>query len=224
MKLFIAPEQRLFFSQHHFLECEELLQENERLLLKEQADTLLATRLRSPIEKLKDLASEELFREGRDLWLDEPKSKKHFLPPKLLQIALTLFNVNALRVGLTQYILGGVDTKSPFSSTSMSLKEFSSLQEVIGGVLISLTQGNEKSPLTPQAEGSALFLHRDLTFSLSSFFANPGQNLYLIVFTSPKTQYLFQKNDPLTHQLKRRGYVFGDLVQESTHPLVMKSF
>ncbi len=204
-KPFIAPEIRGFFAKHKFFECEQALDAQDCGALKEKAEALLQHRT--------DL---DPFRAGRNLWHDSEEAKKALLPTQLLQIALNFYEQDALRIGLTHYFKPG---PSPFSLSSVTLKTFTSLREVAGGVFLALDDASP-TPLLPHTPGNAVFLDPDLPFPLAPIFAHPS--LYLILFTSPNTLYCHQKEDPLTHDLKQKDYVFGDRMRNETNPLILR--
>ena len=41
---------------------------------------------------------------------------------------------------------------------------------------------------------------------------------FLICWAEERSQYILQPRDPHTHELKRRGFVFGDRLKEEWHP------
>ncbi len=49
---------------------------------------------------------------------------------------------------------------------------------------------------------------------------DPNKRYLLIGWAEEKAIYIMQPNDPHTHELKKRGYVFGDRLQEKWHPII----
>ncbi|MBI2742844.1 MAG: hypothetical protein HYX48_02895 [Chlamydiales bacterium] len=226
MQVFLTPQQRSFFINNKCIELEMILPENELLALKNSAENLLAKRLHVAPEKLLQKPSADLFKEGRDLWRDDVSVKRTFISSRVVQMAAALFQADSLRVGFTHYLIAGADGHSPFPSTPIALKEICSFNNPLGAVLIKVDETpspiSEQCPL-PQAMGAALFVSADYKFSFDLLFQTPGQKFYMIFFAPQRAVYILQKNDPLTHLLKKSGYAFGDALQDSTHPLFFKN-
>lgn len=226
MQVFLTPQQSSFFAKNKYIELEMILSEDELHELKENGEKLLSKRLKTTPEKLVEKPSLDLFKEGRDLWTDDVKAKRSFIPAHLVKLAARLFQADALRVGFTHFLITGEDNTSPIPKSPIQLKEICSFNDAPGAVIIKLDDTpsitSELCPL-PKTFGSALFIRGDYPFSFDLLYKNPGQRFYLILFAPQRAVYILQKNDPLTHQLKKSGYAFGDFLQEETHPLFFKS-
>ncbi len=226
MQIFLSPQQRSFFGKNKYIEFDGILSADEISLLKQTAENLLALRLKTTPEKLFSKSTIELFKAGRDLWLDNQKAKKQLIPMSLVQMAASLFQAASLRIGFTHYIKVGRQPASPYPVARAPLREICSFNDPVGAVLIKLDAKkpavSEEFPL-PQTEGSVLFLHPDFSFALDLLFNDPEQSYYLILFAPRNAIYILQKNDPLTHLLKKSGYAFGDALKDTTHPLVFRN-
>ena len=44
----------------------------------------------------------------------------------------------------------------------------------------------------------------------------------LLAFSSHRAQYLYNEKDPVNYYLKHRGYVYGDKLKESDHPIILR--
>ena len=70
------------------------------------------------------------------------------------------------------------------------------------------------SPL-PKKIGSGIFLGPKLKLSLTTMLQIPRLKLFLIVFCGDRTLYLLEKNDPLTHALKK---AYHDILYRDRYP------
>lgn len=71
----------------------------------------------------------------------------------------------------------------------------------------------------PQGKGSIAFIASQTSIQPKN--ALPGMYLVL-AYSSAHPIYRFQPSDPHTHFLKQYGYVFGDQLQETTHPTLFR--
>lgn len=135
---------------------------------------------------------------GRDLERDNPPLLSALHTPRLGQLAANLFVKKRLRIVFTQY--------GPFFEGTLPIETISSMSETCGGAIVNLATGV-------------------VTFYTAQFpldFAALQTPYLFIVFATDRARYRLQESDPFTHQLKRLGYGFGDLITEETHPLIAK--
>jgi len=195
MRYTISSQQFDHLRRERSVALAELFSKEETDLLHNELDKALALKT-GPGDK----SLQEEFLAGRDLERENPPLKKSLHLSKLGQIAAPLFQKKMLRLAFTQYMLG-----YPSPAT---LEEISSVTEVCGGLILSLT-GEEA--------GSGLFIHTD--FPLEFPIEAPS---LLLAFSTEKARYRQQKSDPHTNALKKLGYGFGDRLTVETHPLIIR--
>ena len=148
---------------------------------------------------------------GRDLQRENPPLKKAMQFSRLGQIASHLFRKKRIQVAFTQF--------PPQSSIIASVLDISSVTEILGGALIRLsTDPLPPLPYLPANIGDAVIYDKNFQIDFTSL----SQPLLLIAFTTEKGRYRLCPNDPHTHELKKIGYGFGDLLSNETHPLIIK--
>jgi hypothetical protein len=143
--------------------------------------------------------TELLPKKQHDLWRQDKDLEKIVLSRKLAEVAADLFKQPELRIAFDQY---------QKETSPRSLQQRSSLQPLIAALALPLDE-----PLS-----SAIYFSPTTPEQLP-FFSRP---LLLIAYCSNKTQYTLVKEDPHTHALKALGYAFGDSINSSTHPLLLK--
>lgn len=114
----------------------------------------------------------------------------------------------------------------------MTLKQMSSIQGIVSGLILTLSDTpsekellkteEDHSVLTPYPGkiGSGLFFFPNVPLSFDYLLETPGISQLLIVYTKETALYIHNPMDPHTHALKKLGYVFGDRLRSSTHPIV----
>lgn len=136
-----------------------------------------------------------LFEVGRDLWRKEEKVKKVVVSKRLLELAFELIQKKPLRLAFDQWV--PADCKE--------LNEFSGISPLLGVFFISLVDGSGSFylPSTP----------------LPSFENGP---YFMIAYCDKYSQYLYEERDPQVHFPKSLGYVFGDMLKDRLHPIVLR--
>lgn len=140
----------------------------------------------------------EQIQMGRDLERDNPPLLKALHLSRIGQLAADLFGKKRLRMAFTQY--------GPFFEGALPIEQITSMTETCGGCILDLQSG-ETTFYTPQ-------------FPID--FATLREPYFFIVFATDKARYQLRDTDPCTHELKKFGYGFGDLITEETHPLIVK--
>jgi hypothetical protein len=136
----------------------------------------------------------------RNLWSHSPELGKLILSSSFAALGAELSNHAALRIG---YDLLLEDSTLP--TGGWTLQDLSSLNPVACGLLLDLTT----------REG--LFIRPDYPYHWAT---HAGK--LLIVYGAERLLYLHTPRDPFTHELKKAGYVFGDAVTTSTHPITFR--
>lgn len=226
MRFALSSDHREYFAVNKHIEFEDLLSKEEATELSIALDKALAKRMHSSLEKLEYQTVEDLYLHGRDLWKEDPLIKKNLLRSTLSELASSLLKKRPLRLAYDQYIRTGDRPKS-FFAKDFSIKEISCFTEIKGALILKLSDTDVSLPSNvfcplPQKVGSGLFISSELPLSLTSLLEIPHLKLYMIVFCQERAQYILEKNDPLTHALKKEGYAFGDSLKNDRHPLVQR--
>ncbi|WP_420421327.1 hypothetical protein [Simkania sp.] len=242
MKFAIAKEHLDFFYQHRHIEFENLLSEQEVDTLKKSLFETLAKRLNSREEKLKNHNFSSLYMAGFDTWRDSDTIKKILLRPQLAEIASNLVKKKPLRMGFDQALYipqvfhESKENMPPLFKKETSLASTSCLQGIVCGLILHLdapavpTESSELSieedvqkliPIPKQA-GSGIFFSPDTPLSLEHLMSTPGTCQILIAYTTDISLYRLCEDDPHTHTYKKMGYVFGDRLKNTSHPLVFR--
>lgn len=186
-------------------------------------------------ELLSSLSAEAVYMAGRDLQL--PSLKKIACNKQLGTLAAELSLKKNLRLAFDQVILTNPLPKntqneafSHLLKKSYKLPEISSVQGIVGGVVIMLSQKNHLSEeeeahyssknLFPKEPGSAVFFNQYFPISLDLLFQMREASYLLIAYSEKNSVYIFNEKDPHTHALKSQGYAFGDRLLEKDHPTV----
>jgi len=202
-----------FFHRNKYIEFENLLTQKEVNILTQELTTNGCT---------------------YDIWRNNPVMKNIILCPGFAEIAFSLTKVRPIRIAFDQSFFS---TKNPipFFQQTLSLYDISSIQGIICGCMLHLSPSfitqpshtrNNSSALVPltQKEGNGIFFAPSLPLSFDYLIHIPHIVQLLIVYGSDKSVYIYQKTQPQTHALKKLGYIFGDRLKDSTHPILLKEF
>ena len=241
MRFATASDHLTFFHKNHFVEFENLLSKEQVTLLLDSSLNGVEKRLSISSKGFSKLSFEKRFKAGRDLWREDDKLKKITLNSHFAEIAASLTKQSQLRLAYSQFFSQNaplVDSQPfPFLKNNCSLREFSSFQNTICGLLLQLSahthptekhqengDQNEQKKLSMMAErpGNGLFFLPDTPVSFDLFFQTPFCHQYLIVYCIDPAVYRFESNDPNTHFLKQLGCGFGDQLKKPLHPIAYK--
>ncbi len=219
MKFTTNKEQRDFFYKHSFVEFADVLTQEQVTALCDEANKIVANRLKLSVRGIDAQAPGDLYLNGRDLWRESDIISKSVCARSLAQIAAELFDTKPLRFGYDQFYMAG----GTLPQENGSLLEASSMQGVVGGALIALTD-SEKDPevlsIFPSQAGNISFFKPSLILNFEELATRSTGKFLMFVYTKSKTMYILQEKDPHTHCFKRLGYVFGDKLNEESHPIV----
>lgn len=215
MRFAVEKEEKQFFDHHKHIEFADFFSPDEIADAQKEIEAFLLTKL-GKLPETHD--PKQIYRHGRGLWKKYPKLS---LNRKLAEVAASLFQQKFLRLAFDQVIQSTTASSSLFP-TSLKIGQISCIQPLVGAALIRLTSEESPAPLTPQKPGGVVFIHPDLIFPWSALTAAPHQTFLLLTFGAQTLSYLLVKEDPLTHDLKKEGYVFGDLVRSETCPTIFK--
>lgn len=219
MRFTAASEHFKFFEQRRFIEFDGLLTTHEIETLRQNGEEVLAARQKTSPQ----IAPYFL---GRDVWRESPSIKKVLLKTSLGKLAAEFLKIKPLRLAFDQFLISGKGAQSPFDRPK-TLRQMSCLKPITGGLAIRL---DPNGPLPaaedfcpcPSQAGNIILLHPDIQLSFDEFYKTPGHALLLIAYCGERTVYTYDETDPFTHQLKKLGYVFGDLLNNKTHPVVYR--
>lgn len=227
MRFALSGQQKAYFFDHGFLEFEGVLQAPacETLLLSAEASINQKIQNNSALKKDKTR-----FLAGHDLWRNSDHVKKQVFSVSLARLGAELFNTAPLRLAYDQFFT--FSNCLPLLSTPSSLEEISSIQGLVGGLMICLkgkkSENEEESSETfgaspfPSEQGNVTYFSSTVSLNPSSV-AQQEDHVYLLVaYASMHPIYRHNERDIHTHNLKDFGYVFGDILKENTHPLVYR--
>ena len=207
MRPLITAQQAAFFSQNGYIEFEISFNSEE---LFASIDQILATRKKAS-------PSAELYVLGRDLWREAKPLEALFLR-KLASIAQALSG-KQLRFLLDQWIPAG-----EFEAKAAPFKELFCIQGFELGVFLSPAEiplplaaplGLLPLPKTPK---TILFVKPTLLLDWPTL--SKLSPVYFGAYGLKNSVYVHNPNDKATHTLKQLGYHFGDVLKNSSHPLL----
>ncbi len=216
MRFKITGQHRKVFESQKYITFENSLPST---LLEEaslQADTILSARLHRMID---NVSSPELFKVGRDLWRQNATIKRLVQNRTLAQLAGGLFGKKTLHLAFAQLLRTTSRIGFP-GLTACPLQQISCIHPLAGAALIRLSGTNTSSPLLPTQPEDVVFLTPDLPIPWEIFFQEPHHSFLLIAYAPPRAQYLLNKQDVHTHDLKKLGYGFGDAICPPHHPIL----
>lgn len=209
MRVVVSKDQHHFFEKYRHLSLEGVLTVKEVDDLTQAAEREVLLRLSlSPQERFED--GSVVF--GRNLSLTSKAIRKTLFSLRLAEIAFQLTNTHPLRFGFDQM------WRLPHIPNLCTLDSISSVTPLVIGVIIALdTRHGGKEGIFPIEQGDVTFIAP--TLELSPPQASHGRFL-LLAYTNKRPQYRLQPSDVHTHDLKRYGYGFGDILSETTHPIL----
>ena len=242
MKFAIVKEHLDFFYQRHYIEFENLLTPNEVKALTGGLKEVLASRLNTQPEKLGHQKLKTLYLNGFDTWRESDLVKKVVLRPLFAEVASNLVKKKPLRIGFDQAFCTPSREEDleasmpPLFKHETTISQTSCLQGISCGLILHLSAPAVPAHLSelsiendikalipiPRKAGSGIFFSPDMPLSLEHLMVMPGALQLLIVYTEDKTLYRLNHDDPQTHLYKKMGYVFGDKLKNTTHPLVYR--
>ena len=235
MKFAVAKEHRDFFNKNHYVEFEGLIAPNQIKEILDGIDSALSQRLSINKEQLIRQPPEKLFMTGHDLWRMNESVKRVVLNNSLAEIASQLLEQSPLRLGYDQFFPKNMRSfyrKNAYADlliNAKSLLDFSSIQGVLCGLMISLESDQDSRVVSEgvidifsKNTGNGIFFKPDATIDFQSLANNYTGQYLLIVYVQPASVYLFKEQDPHTHFLKGLGHVFGDRLSDRWHPIVFR--
>ena len=216
MQFTLAAAHQDFFSDHQYIEFNQVFSPEDLHLLQTAITEVLRQREQKIIETR---SPKDLFKVGRDTWRDHAFIKKIVLHKRLAKIASSLFEEPLIRIAYDQALYSFIPGE-PFFQEPLSVQNVSCFQTICGAVILRLTDTLSPPPILPQKTGNALFVGPKFPIPWSSFCQEIPSHFLLIAYCTGRSVYVLEKRDPHTHSLKKLGYGFGDLLEERTHPLI----
>lgn len=239
MKFATAKEHRDFFNKNRTIEFEGLLTDQMAAGMSLEVENVLASRLKCSEETLQTISSEKLFLNGRNLWVGSEILKKGEMQQKFGQLAYEFFEQKPIRFGYDQYwpsyhpsVLKEEHRYQDFLTHPHTLAEMSAIQSVIGGLMLALPKthapvqseqtGDLPSSIFPSKAGSGVFFAPDVPLDFTNLQNDPQLHYLLIVYIIDTSVYILNRNDPLLHDFKNMGYVFGDRLNDQFNPIIFR--
>jgi hypothetical protein len=266
MRYAIALDYRKFFNETGLFLVEELFPEPLCAQILASAKLVVKKRVPSAMDNRRigdklGRKEEMNIRLSRDIWRDDLSLRRILLQPQFCQLVQDLFGISKTKLAFDHLFsaddfLSDGKERSVQSNLACSFAEGSSIQGVIGGMiiclsapkvannLVELNQSRESAdPITadenrklvierddegrpihqfvlPQKVGSALYFKSSLPVDIEAQVTQAGGNYLLVAYGFDPLIYIHNSKDVANHYLKELGYVFGDRLKESTHPLL----
>lgn len=231
MKFNLEKEHSHFFSENGFIILEGLFEGKSLASSKSAVKHSLARRLKQSTLGIESTSPETLFLEGRDLWKDEPELFPVIKRRSLNEVVYELMHEKPFRLALTDYLPSYDDRNGTLSfpilnkltERPFSLTEMSSIQGMIGGVIVCLeSEEEDANAFLPTKAGQGLFFTAERSIDLSSLRSEVKRSYLLVAYAKEAAVYVRQVEDFHAHSLKKYGYVYGDKLLHKHHPLLFR--
>lgn len=220
MKLAISKEHRHYFQEHQMIEFDALLNPNELKAVNEN--------IQSHLNKKDFSSSEQIFLNSRDLWRNSEVLQSIIKQKKLLEVIAELLETKVLRLGYDQFFptpekyTFGKNLYHDLLQQPHTLKEISSLQGVVGGLMFCLTSNSEEMNSTfPSLTGNGMIFNANAIIDFPYLLSHPN-TYYLVVYTKSTAVFVYNDKDPLSNAFKDLGYNYGDKLLDKTNPIVFR--
>jgi hypothetical protein len=218
MRFKVTGDHRKVLEKQKFIEFEDVFSSDQIEEAAQHVDKVLGKRTRQLIDTQ---SCQELFHIGRDLWRDDPVLENFICNRGIAQLAAQLFQQKTLHLAFDQALRTTVRPGFP-NATPATLQNRSCVQPLAGAVLIRLSGEAHPLSMLPKKRENAVLIAPNLILPWEIFFQEPQSSYLLIAYAPAKALYICEKNDPNLHFLKKLGYVFGDNLNTSHHPLLYK--
>jgi len=224
MRFSLSSDHKNFYEKNGFIEFEKLLKPEAVIALQHEIDSTLCSRLKVTPIRLAELSSQVIVQSGFDLWRDNIEIRKTLFKVIFSEIAAELFRAKFLRAGFDQYLTTGAGSDAPFNQI-LSLNDLSCARPLLGALVICLsdTDLNRSTYPIPCQSGNGVFLSADKKIDWNELLEQRNLRLLVLTYASKKTFYSLEKNALHTHDWKKLGYVFGDLLNDHFHPVLYRS-
>ena len=216
MRFKIVGDHRNFLAKEKMIEFEDVFSLEQIVSLSHVVDQALAQKSRQLIETQ---SPDQLFKVGRDLWRDNSEIQQFVCNKRFAEIAAQLFDQKFLQLAFTQVFRSKAQTGLTLLPHS-SLEQVSCIQPLAGAALIRLQEG-EASSLLPKKRENVVFITPDHLIPWNVLCQDQDQSFLLIAWAPARAVYVLEKQDLHTHEMKKLGYVFGDRLKGSLHPILI---
>lgn len=231
MNFKVIKEQRDFYRNNQYLECEEIFSPIEIDQIAKGVENTLTTRLKSISKKIKFATIDDEFMAGRDVWRSDSRLKKLLLHRNLAEIAGELLEQRPIRFGYDMWLPAIKEKPNAtgpyhkFLTNDLTLNEMSCIQGVMCGAMICVSAPEIKvesasSTLFSKTLGHVVFFSPDLKLPLKDVLLMNGYCYLMIVYVNAKAVYYRQEMDPHLHDFRQLGYQFGDKLTDLNNPIV----
>lgn len=156
---------------------------------------------------------EKAMLEGHNLVIENEALQKAINVFNLAVLSYEFTKVKPIRLAYDQFLFGGISTFDEDRNSLFLNNELSIDQKVAVSLPVMCVVINLKT-------GDLLFLKPTETMPKVSL----GDRYLFLVFTQAASLYQPCKGDPVESFLKKRGYVYGDKLKDSYHPLLLLGF
>ena len=235
MKLALIKHHFDFFYQNHFIEFENLLSQEVTNQLREILTAHIKAQLTPTSTRDKIPFETRLLKAGFDSWRFSNFVKKWVFYPHFAEIAAHLTKRKKLRIGFDQafyafpFFSEENRGKILFLKENFLISQISSLKKMVCGLILNvsktpfptiLKKETTNSLTLPSLPGNGIFFSINKPLCLNHLVKNSKETFLLIVYAEEKTVYFLNRENPHTHDYKKLGYVFGDKLQNKTHPIL----
>ncbi len=235
MKFIVDNKHREFFTDHGWIEFEQLLTQEKLYELRRAVNVTLGKRLSISSERLNRMSRGDILMKGRDVWRDSEAIKNVVCNRVYGEIASNLVETTPVRLAYDQILManGNKSNQVPALNGEQTLESFSYLQGVLCGLLISLqrvTPLDSESTATnvrhtcpiPTKEGNGVFIAPETKLNFPQLLAADGECHLLIVYCRAVSRYVLLPSDPLAHHPKSLGYSVGDRLVDQHNPVLYR--
>lgn len=173
---------------------------------------------------------EDIMASSHDLFRKIDGYSRLLQLPWLADIVYELASEKPLRLAYDQLYQAGMSSfdqsrESEFFNGTKILSEVSSMNEIVLGVMIALkvSEGvsEEALPFSQEA-GRIAVISPEIEIPFDMLKTRLADRYLLLVFSTKRAQYLYNPKDPQNHLLKHLGYVYGDKLKDTLHPIILR--
>lgn len=213
MRYAILKEHIHFFLRQGYVEFEDFLSQEQIALLRKE--------IRQALHKRNPAGPRET---ERDLWRDHVPLQQQICHPNFVKIGSEILQTRRMRLAWDQFfplippLKNSEDLPEAVAAPSC-LEEISSVREILGAWILPLEDNPSEEPsFFPKKAGDALFVAANTPIPLEE----RKQPLYVIAFCGVHANYRTIAKDPHSYHLKRLGYVEGERLKDSLHPILVR--
>lgn len=244
MKLTLGKNHHYYFEKEGMIEFDALVPHTLLEKINTAVDNTISLRLPGGICQADSAEHcDKIMAAGRDLWRSCPAIQQLASRSTLAHIAEELMLCSPVRLGYDQLFTfppSSADAALALQSASgylslsrapLTFKEISCIQGIFGGLMICLIAPDraiapsDDLATTPfsHTAGNGVFFSGDLPLAWPQLFAaRPGARYLLIAYCEERSVYVQMEDDPNRHALREMGFVFGDRLNERSHPILKR--